>query len=286
MTSKKDTQENDLVDHYGNQPIVARIDAALAELGVDPQAPSLESLKPVDEFHTGGIEATKALLDPLGISADTRVLDIGCGIGGTARYIAHSYGAQVTGVDLTPDYVAAATDLTQRVGLADLASFHLGSALALPVDAAAFDLVTMFHVGMNIADKPGLFGEVARVLAPGGRFALFDVMLGDGGGTGSAEIGFPVPWSPDAAHSFVVAPSAYRDSGRGAGLDLIHECDRGDFARDFFARAMKATQENGVPPVGLHLLMGQEAGARYGNAIAAANDHVTAPWEMVFRKPE
>ncbi|MEM7061523.1 MAG: class I SAM-dependent methyltransferase [Pseudomonadota bacterium] len=273
--------EQGLAAHYGSEPFLARIDDALTGMGVDPNAPSLEQLKPVDEFHTGGLEATEAFLGPMNIPAGTEVLDIGCGIGGTARYLANRFGAQVTGVDLTPDYVHAATELSRRLGLDDKLRFIEGSALDLPVASTSFDLATMFHVGMNIAEKAKLFAEVANALRPGGRFAVFDIMRGDGDG----EISYPAPWSPDAAHSFVAPPDEYREAATSAGLELLHERDRADFAREFFARVTKATAENGPPPIGLHLLMGEEAPLRYGNVVAAANAGVAAPWEMVFRKP-
>src|SRR5690606_33691687 len=110
--------------------------------------------KAVDEFHIGGAEATAALLDQLDIGPDTRVLDIGSGIGGPARTIAERTGARVTGVDLTPDFVETARSLTETVGLS--ADFVVGSALDLPFADAAFDLATLIHVGMNIPDKPRL----------------------------------------------------------------------------------------------------------------------------------
>lgn len=273
--------DDDIAAHYGAANLLQRIETGLVALGADPAAPAPEDLKPVDEFHTGGIEATEALLSPLSIGAGTRVLDIGCGIGGTVRYIARHTDAEVTGLDLTPAYVAVAAELTRRVGLDARTRFLQGSALEMPFADAAFDLATMFHVGMNIADKGRLFAEVARVLAPGGRFALFDIMRGDGAG----EIGYPAPWSPDATHSFVAPPQDYRDAAAGAGLRLVAERDRGDFARAYFQKVTAAIEAHGPPPVGLHLLMGEEAPVRYGNAVTAAMARVAAPWEMVFERP-
>lgn len=279
---KEDAQTfADLAVYYGQEAILDRIDAALRSLGRDPKAPTIEDLKPVDEFHTGGVEATLALLDPLGIHADMQVLDIGSGIGGTARLIASRYGATVTGVDLTPAFVAVATELSARVGLDGKTRFQIGSATVLPTPPGQADLVTMFHVGMNIADKDMLFLQVAAALKPGGRFALFDIMRGPT----PEEISFPAPWSPDAAHSFVAPPQVYREAAAQAGLSLLAERDRSAFAKDFFTRVTKAIAENGVPPIGLHLLMGEEAPIRYGNAVAAAQDARSATWEMVFQKP-
>ena len=76
--------------------------------GVDPKTAHTRDLKAGDEFHTGGVAATDRLFAQLSVTEGTRVLDVGLGIGGTSRYVADRYGASVTGVDLTPEFVATA----------------------------------------------------------------------------------------------------------------------------------------------------------------------------------
>ena len=123
-------------------------------------------LSGVDEFHTGWRPLTLALARELAPPPGTRLLDVGAGIGGPARHFAEAYGCDVTGIDLTPAFVDLATELTERTGLAGRVRFVTGSALAMPFQDDAFDLATMFHVGMNIADKPALFAEVRGCCAP------------------------------------------------------------------------------------------------------------------------
>lgn len=270
--------ETAVANHYAPGDLLGLIKSALVEAGADPEAPDPEALKPVDEFHTGGLEATEALLDPLSITSDTRVADMGSGIGGTARFIAGRYGAHVTGVDLTPEFVATADALSAMVGLSDKTSFHTGSVLDLPLADDSFDLATQLHVGMNIPDKPRLFAEVHRILKPGGRFAIFDIMQGDG------DISFPAPWASTAAASFVEPPEVYRAAAKAAGFRPVTERDRSAYARDFFTRVIAAMEEHGPQPIGLHLLMGPTAQEKYGNAVKAAFDGATAPWEMIFEK--
>lgn len=275
------TLEDKVAHHYAPGALMKKISEALAEAGADPRAPKPDDLKAVDEFHTGGLEATEALLEPLGVSKSMRVLDLGSGIGGTARFIALRYGAQVTGIDLTPEFVETASTLSARVGLSDATQFHVGSVLDLPLEDRSFDLVTMIHVGMNISDKRRLFAEAYRVLQPGGRFALFDIMLRDPDG----EIAFPVPWASAAEGSFVELPEVYREAAASAGFEQVGERDQSGYAQAFFTRVMEATEAQGVPPVGLHLLMGSTAQEKYGNVAREVLDGTVGPWEMVFQRP-
>ena len=268
--------ETRVTNHYTSNALLETIKGGLVAAGVDPDAPNPGDLKGVDEFHLGGLEATEHFLDPLNITPELRILDIGCGIGGTARFMAGRYGAKVAGIDLTPDFVETATALSAMVGMSDQTQFQVGSALELPVADASVDLATMMHVGMNIPDKGALFADVARVLAPGGRFALFDLMERSG-----ETLTFPVPWATDADGSFVVAPQVYRDAGLAAGLSLSAENDRADYGVAFFKRVMAA---DSPPPVGLHLIMGPTAGEKYGNVAGAVLDGRIAAWEMVFTK--
>ena len=67
------------------------------------------------------------------------MLDLGCGIGGPARYLAATFGCKVTGIDLSPAFIDAAAYLTARCGLSDRVSFQVGDAQNLPFDDASFE---------------------------------------------------------------------------------------------------------------------------------------------------
>lgn len=272
--------ESRVSSHYSTANLIEAIRAALEKAGADPDAPSLDDLKPVDEFHTGGVEATDALIDQLSITPETRVLDIGCGIGGTSRHVAARTGAHVRGVDLTPGFVDVAKMLSAATDMAERTSFTTGSALDLPEPDASADLALMFHVGMNIQDKRRLFAEAGRVLAPGGTFALFDVMRAS-----DRPLTFPFPWAETADFSFVAPPETYREAATAAGFSQVGERDRSAFAKAFFDRVFALIEKAGAPPpVGIHLLMHDTGPAKIENYLTHLHAGDIATVEMIFRR--
>jgi len=271
--------EEDVARHYTSGNLLARIRQGLAAMGCDPDNPGLDDLKPVDEFHIGGVQATRDLLEQVDIGPDSALLDIGSGLGGPARFIASSTGCHVTGIDLTEEFVTTATALSAMTGLGDRTTFVTGSALDLPFEAASFDAATLIHVGMNLPDKPTLFAGVARALRPGGTFVVYDVMR-----TGPGELAYPVPWAETAATDFSAPPEAYRASAEAAGFTIAAERGRRDFALDFFrARKAEAAGQDGPPPLGIHLLTGSTGPQKMRNMMTNIEAGTIAPVEMICR---
>jgi sarcosine/dimethylglycine N-methyltransferase len=199
--------------HYSARDIEARILAAIRAAGLNPdQRLSPGELGALDHFHTGGLGASLELLELAQVRAEDRVLDVGAGLGGSARLLASTRGCLVDCIELSPDYCAGAVLLNRLTGLDDRIQVHEGSALDLPFPDASFDVVWMQNVGMNIADKPRLYAEVGRVLKPGGRFAFQEMAAGD-----VAASYFPLPWATDPADSSLVSVeemgSLLRESG-------------------------------------------------------------------------
>ena len=159
--------QTDVSKHYSHGGLIEAIRAGLASLGKTPETVTVDDLAPVDEFHIGGRRASEDFLDQLGFSAQTHVLDVGCGLGGPARFVASRYGSRVTGIDLTPEYVETGNALCKWVGLDQRISLHHGSALAMPFADSSFDGAYMLHVGMNIEDKEKLAVEVGSCAAAG-----------------------------------------------------------------------------------------------------------------------
>jgi ubiquinone/menaquinone biosynthesis C-methylase UbiE len=272
--------EGRVTEHYAGDDLLAAIEVGMEALGRTTETVTVEDLAPVDEFHIGGRIATTELCERLEVTEDADVLDIGCGIGGAARFVASTFGCTVTGIDLNPNYVAVADTLTEWTGLSDRVHFEAGSALDMPFEDETFDRALQLHVGMNIADKEGLFAEVSRVLEPGGRFGLYDIMRISAG-----EISYPVPWASESSHSFVAEVAVHRDALEAAGFVVTEERNRAEFAVELFT-AMKARTAGagGPPPLGLHVIMGAEAPTKIANMVEAVTSGILAPVELICEK--
>ena len=242
------------VKHYGQRNLGESILAALRRMGKDVDALQPDDLAAVDAFHIRGRAATEELARFCKPGPEHQVLDVGCGLGGSARYLALQFGCRVTGLDLTPEYVQAAQMLTARLKLAERVDFRQGSALEMPFEDGAFDLVWSEHAQMNIADKPRLYREIHRVLKPGGRFAFHDILQGAGG-----EPIFPTPWASEPASSALIGPADFRRLLQSLGFDVKLWEDKTAAGRDWFRARVMAAREKGLPPLGFHTLIGSIA---------------------------
>lgn len=271
-----------IAGHYAGSrgTLAATILAALAKMGRNTEQIDPDDLIGIDEFHMGGRDATVLVGEHLALQPAEHLLDLGSGIGGPARYFARSFGCRVTGIDLTPAFVEAARDLTQRTGLADRVTFELGSVTALPYPAASFDAATLIHVGMNLPDKTAMAAEAARVLKPGGRLLIYDAMR-----TGPGELGFPVPWSKQPETSFLETPQAYRSALERAGLRVENERNHRALAQAFFARLRERMASPSPPALSLGVLLGDAAKPAFANLTAALEAGRVAPVELLCRKP-
>jgi ubiquinone/menaquinone biosynthesis C-methylase UbiE len=271
---------SDVSKHYAHGDLTEAVRSGLTLQGKSTDTVTIDDLAPVDEFHIGGRRASEDFLDQLAFSAQTKVLDVGCGLGGAARFVASRYGSRVTGIDLTAEYVETGITLCKWVGLDERISLHHGSALAMPFTEGSFDGAYMLHVGMNIEDKEKLADEVARVLKPGSVFGIYDVMR-----TGPGDLAFPVPWATTTGLSAVTDSDRYKGALEKAGFDILAERNRRDFALAFFADLRAKTAAAGGPPaLGLHLLMGKNTPEKVQNMIDNISRGCIAPVELIARK--
>jgi ubiquinone/menaquinone biosynthesis C-methylase UbiE len=246
--------------HYAVPELGERILAALENAGKDLDALAVDDLAPVDAFHIRGRGATEELAEWAGLDGSDVVLDVGSGVGGTARYLADRVGCDVVGIDLTEEYCEAAEMLSARVGLEARTSFHVASALDLPFDDGEFDAAWTEHVQMNIADKERFYGEIARVVRDGGRFAFHDILAGPESG-----LHVPVPWAGEASISHLVRPDELRSLLERLGFTTVRWEDTTEASIGFFDEALGRIERDGPPALGLHQLMGESTAEKFGN---------------------
>lgn len=269
------TNDRSIISHYAQTGLAEKILTAANQSGKDMARLTHEDIAQMDEFHIGGRIATRHLMSYLQFHAEMHILDVGCGLGGTARFVAEDTRARLTGIDLTPDYLIAAAALTQATGLQEFIIYKEGSATAMPFAAEEFDGAYSIHTAMNIADKRTLYQEIARVLKPGSFFGLFDVMRG----INNEPLSFPLPWAGRQEDSFVATPDEMRLYLGEAGFEILVEDDLSGFALKSLAKLQSAN-----PDFGPRIVIGEDYETKIANLVQNIETKRCAPWLMICRK--
>lgn len=286
MASSNPTEEI-LKEHYATPGIREKLLAGLEKLGKTTDTVVPADLKGVEEFHMGGLPATMHLLESMEFSEDDQVLDAGCGIGGVSRDIAANFKvASVDGVDLTPEYVELASEINSWPLVKETfwggvcPKFTQGSILSLPYPDSSFTKVVMLHVGMNIEDKDALFKEFNRVLKPGGKVGVYDIMRLRRG----VELPYPMPWSSRPETSFVQTPGSYVTSMEAAGMIPRKLDNRREAVMELLAKQVAAMKEGAPSPIQLGILFGETGPQKGANISNMAKECVIGPVEVIGSK--
>jgi SAM-dependent methyltransferase len=251
----------------------------LRQAGKDIDKLTTADLGPVDEFHVRGRKATLELAQDLGLDAASHVLDIGSGLGGPARTLAQTYGCRVTGIDLTPAFCDAAVALSGWVALSDLVSFRQGDATALPFGDGEFDAAMTIHVAMNVARKDRMHAEAWRVLKPGGRYGIYDIVQGEGG-----DVLFPVPWAREPSISHLATPDAMLALLTGAGFEVTAVRDSTEESQRWFETMVERMAQSGPPPVTFRSVLGDDFPAMTSNQVRNLRERRIRTVSYICRK--
>ena len=267
-------------EHYRSAGITARVLAALRNVNGPDVAITPDTLAPIDHFHGKGAIATEELAAVLQPQTTDHVLDIGCGIGGPARWIAAKYGCRVTGVDLTAAFCEAARELNSLTGLADRVQVLHGSALSLPLPDNSFDRAYSQAALMNVSDKRGVFCEAFRVLRPGGLVAL---SLAGAGPVGEPR--YPLPWATTPDISFLATPDEIRRDLLAAGFQIVLLHDTAAAVAASLAPVLKQLETEGLPPLSSHVVMGENEKEWRINVMRSQAERRLSMIEALARKP-
>lgn len=271
--------EHAVAEHWGRGDVYEIILSALERSSKSLATLTVEDLGPIDHVHARGFPATVELADQLPVHAHHHLVDIGCGLGGPARYFAQRFRCKVSGIDITKPFVEAARKLTALLRMEDRVSIEQGDATRLPFADRTFDGGYAQHVTMNIADRARFFAEAARVLKPGAFFAVTEHGLGAGG-----QPHYPVPWSEDGTGSYLVPPEETRRLLGAAGFTDIEMEEVGPQYVEAYKRAIDLAARGALPPLGLHLLQGASAPQKTRNAARNIEEARTRPISVVCRR--
>jgi sarcosine/dimethylglycine N-methyltransferase len=243
------------------------IEQALVAAGKDLNHLQPADLGPLEDFHTMGRIATSQLVDLIEMTTEDEVLDAGSGIGGTARFVAEECQCRVSAVDLTEEYCETARWLNRVVALDDRISVRRADVTELPFADATFQVVFSQHVQMNVADKSHLYQEARRVLADGGRLAIWDITS-----AGLAEPDYPLPWADQPELTHLATSNQLRAAVESAGFAVEHWNDLTDQA----ASTMQMFLSLPPTPLGLHAFVPNFAKKAQNLTLALADGRLRA----------
>lgn len=267
-------------DYYTPNDLYNKIINGINEIGKDLSKITIDDLQPVDEFHIRGDAATKELIRLASFTPDMHILDVGCGIGGSTRRLHHETGCRVTGIDLSEEYIDVAERLTALLNMQEKVGFDAASALELPYEDNTFDGAWSIQMNMNVEDKLGWLRELFRVMKPGGRAVLYEVV-----GNKNTPVYHPVPWAQDASMSFLIPPEPFRKVITDAGFEIEVWNDKTDVARQAFSQMTEPKGEPELPELGVHLLVGRDIRTKAWNLHRNLEEERVSLIETVAVKP-
>ena len=244
---------NQVTDHYSSDNLGIRIAEAIQKAGKDPDHLQIKDLSVIDQLHTGGHMATLALGKKIGLTKNLRVLDAGCGIGGSSRLLAEAFQCHVTGIDLVPAFIDVARMLSLSTGMDGAVTFFQGDVINTGLENQSFDVVLSQHILMNIGDKNAAFAEFFRVLKPGGVLVVHEIVRG-----AKDTIHLPVPWADKPSISLLETWETLQELIQTNGFICQNAQDQTDQAKAWWYRVKAAMEKTGDKPrpLGPHIIFG------------------------------
>ncbi|MGQ1911283.1 class I SAM-dependent methyltransferase [Marinifilum sp. RC60d5] len=268
----------EIEQHYHKDNLYEKILKKLSEQQSNLKNITRKDIASVDEFHVRGEEVTRELANTANVNY-SKVLDIGCGIGGPCRLLADEFNCSVTGIDLSEEYIKTAISLSKLVGLSNATNFIKADASNLPFNNNYFDVVWTQHLLVNISNRDKLFREIERVLTNNGTFVYYDIFK-----KGNKKIRYPMPWAKESKISFVEYTSEMDITLNRLGFMKIESTDQTQVGIKFFEKLLKRIAKHGIPEMGLSILMGDYFFEKISNFLDALKKESIILESGVYKK--
>ena len=271
--------KSDLENFWTRGDIHTRIHKAMSEAGLNDKKLEIEDLFPIDQYHARGIAATVDLGKRMPISENQRIIDIGCGLGGPARYFAKQFKCFITGIDITPSFIEIGNKFNNLTSMSKQVSLQIGNGETLDFEDETFDGGYSQHVTMNIKNRKEFFLEAYRVLKKGTFFAFSEHGLGPEGNPI-----FPLPWADTAEMSFLFSPKSTIALLEEVGFYDIQIIDTSEKYISGYEKMINTKSKNENPILGIHVIGGATMKQRSINSMKSIKEKRTLPFEIVCKK--
>ena len=269
----------DIENFWTRGDLYSRINQAMSDSGLNNKKLEIEDLFPIDQYHARGIGATKDLGKRMPITKNQKILDVGCGLGGPARYYAKEFKCHITGVDITPSFIEIGNKFNRLTSMSTMVDLYVGNGEKLEFEDEVFDGAYSQHVTMNISDRMKFFSEIYRVLKKGSFFAFTEHGLGPEG-----DPIFPLPWADNQEMSFLLPLENTNAILKEIGFQNIKIIETSDKYIAGYEKLIQKQPKSEKPTLGIHVIGGSSMHERSINSMRSIKENRTLPFEIVCEK--
>lgn len=241
--------------------------------------PTFREYENYDEFHIRGKIVTNELINELNLNTDSKILDIGCAIGGTCRKINKRYNCISIGIDFNKEYIRSGNLINHACKQNNSVNLIHADALSLPFQDNTFDAIISQHVQMNIKNKIQFYNEINRVLKPKAQFAYYDILKGE-----NNKINHPLPWAENSKFTQLIDPTALDAYLNSIGFVKSHSKDQTPEAISFFEKLLAKVKQNPEILKSQEIFMGSNCKQKLNNLFEALQNNSLILESAIWQK--